>query len=225
MRPFVIALVLAATGCSAADPPAEERTFTRTCLPDSTVTGNPQNIEEMVALINSFPKPVSLPCVLESLDRPITLTASANTFSAQPAYGPNNPRIFIERGDLTLAVVTKGEGRALLEFGHNQTETRSLKAELHFPIETEVAPDAPYTRVLDDRGTSCAFCHFNETLDTNIDFAEAYVSEIIELLPFDVVELDYLVWSFENCDRELEPDRCAMFDSIFAHGEVRETER
>jgi hypothetical protein len=198
------------------------KTRPRECIPGEGVTGHPQTIEETVALINSFPKPVTLPCLLESLDRPIELSATANTFSAQPAYGPNNPRIFILRGDLVLSVVTKGEGRELLEFGLQRSPSRSLKAEVHFPVQEQLDPAAPYSRVQDESGTSCGFCHFNETRDDTIPFAAAYESEVIAPKGLDLVDLDYLQWAFEECDPEAEPDRCAMFDSIFAHGEVRE---
>lgn len=196
----------------------------RTCLPGDGVTGFPQTVEEAVALINSFPKPVSLPCVLESLDRPIDLTATSNSVSAQPAFGPNNPRIFIFRGDLSLSVVTKGDGRELLEFGLARGEEHTLKAEIHFPVTEDIEPAVPYERVIYQSGTTCGFCHLDETRDPTIDFTAAFQSQLIRPASNKLVDLDYLMWSYSACDPELEPDRCAMFDSIFAHGEVRETE-
>lgn len=220
---IVAALLL---GCAEPEPapgPAMRPTRPRTCLPGEGVTGNPQTIEDTVALINSFPMPVTLPCLLESLDRPIALTASSNVFSAQPAYGPNNPRIFIVRDQLVLAVVTKGDGSELLEFGYQHSPTRSVKAEIHFPVTEPVALAAPYERVEYDDGSSCAFCHFNEVRDTSIDFAKAYLSEVIPPANHDIVELDYMQWSFQECDPELEPERCEIYDSIFANGEVVET--
>ena len=225
-RIALLPLLLSLIGCGdeSGEETTPERTYNpRVCLPSAGVSGSPQTIEDTVALINSFPMPVSLPCLLQSLDRPLSLSATNSSFSAQPAYGPNNPRIFVLVGDLELSVVPKGDSRELLEFGLKRTEGRSLKGELHFPVESELDPDDPYTRVLqDDESTACAFCHFNETLDKTIPGGNAYISEIIDIDKYERVELDYLRWSFDVCRPDVEPDRCAMFDAIFAHGEVVE---
>jgi hypothetical protein len=219
---FTCTALVACGGGETTDDDAMRPTKPRVCIPGDGVTGNPQTIEETVELINSFPKPVSLPCLLESLDRPISLSASSNDFSAQPAFGVNNPRIFIAVGPLVLSVVTKGDSSELLEFGLQRSSSRSLKAELVFPVLEDLESSAPYERVRDADGTGCAFCHLGESRDAEIDFAEAYVSEVIPIDNRDIVELDYLTWSFEQCDPVAEPERCDMFDSIFAQGDVVE---
>lgn len=221
----VLSVALLSIACGGGDDVFDDgmrATKPRVCLPGDGVTGSPQTVEETVALINSFPKPVSLPCVLESLDRPIALTATSNSVSAQPAYGPNNPRIFIFRGDLSLSIVTKGDGRELLEFGLRRDEQHSLKAEIHFPVTENIEPATPYERVLYESGTTCGFCHLDEIRDPVIDFTAAFQSQLIHPANNKLVDLDYLMWAYAACDPELEPDRCDMFDSIFAHGEVRE---
>lgn len=223
-----LAMALLSAGCGAEggelDEP-EPRPKVRACLPPEGFDGMPSTIEEVVELINALPKPVTVPCLLSSFDRPLEVNATSNTFSAQPAFGPNNPRIFIYREDLLISVVTKGEGRPLVEFGLMRSPTKSLKGELAFPIEEEITPAAPYERitaeaVIGNSGSKCGFCHLNESLDPDIDFADGYVSDLISPPPSTVVDLDYLLWAYDNCNPETEADRCAMFDSIFAFGDV-----
>ena len=165
-----------------------------------------------------------MPCLLQSLDRPLVFEATSNTFSLQPGYGPNNPRIFILKGDLRLSVVPKGEGRPLLELSEQTEPGRSIKGELLFPIEGPLDHALPFDRILADSGTKCAFCHFGEERVDAIDWATAYASNIVEISGSQRVHLDYLTWVHEECDREREPDRCAMLDGVFGYGEVIERE-
>lgn len=222
----VVALISGACG---GDPDLEEpadvpRPKVRHCLPPEGFDGTPSDVQEIVDLINALPKPVTIPCLLETFDRPLELNATSNTFSAQPAFGPNNPRIFIFRDALLVSVVTKGDGRPLLELGWMRSDTRTVKAEIAFPVAEELSPAAPYDRLteegLNTDGTKCGFCHLGESLDPEIDVTAAYVSDLVRPPNNSVVDLDYLLWAYEGCDPEMEPDRCAMFDSIFAHGEV-----
>ncbi len=194
----------------------------RTCIPPDGVSGRPTDVEETVALIIALDKPVTLPCLLESLDRPFELLATSNIVSAQPAFGPNNPRLFLILDDLFLSVVPKGKGRELLEFGVRRSATTSVKAEIHFPVTADVAPEDPYDRLLYGSGTPCGFCHTGERPDEEIAFTQAFVSRIVDPPENTVIDREYLDWVWEDCDLSLEPDRCAMFDSIFAHGEVRD---
>ena len=199
----------------------------RTCYPPEGFDGHPTDVEQVVAMLNAMPKPVTVPCFLDALQRPFELNATSNTFSAQPAFGPNNPRIFIFRDKLAIAVVTKGDGRPLVELGLERAHGRSLKAEIEFPVEAELPLEQPYLHLTEDEtvsgeGTTCGFCHLGESRDPSIDFAPAYVSSMIPPAPNDRVDLDYLLWAWENCDPDAEPDRCAMFDAIFAQGEVSE---
>ena len=220
----LMAGVAVACGGEAGEPEDVPRPKVRTCLPPEGTDGTPSTIEEMVNLINALPKPVTVPCLLETFDRPLELNATSNTFSAQPAFGPNNPRIFIFREELIVAVVTKGEARPLVELGLMRSETRTLKAEIAFPVTEDLSQTEPYDRLTEDgmatNGTKCGFCHIGESLDAEIDITDAYVSDVVKPPKNSVVDLDYLLWSYEGCDSEQEPDRCAMFDSIFAHGEV-----
>jgi len=223
---FAMLSLLAVAACGDAeetDPPGRD-VPPQTCFAPVELGGSPQSIEDVVALINALPKPLDLPCLLQTLDRPLELNATSNVVSAQPAYGPNNPRIFIVKNNLVLSVVPKGDGRPLLEMSVMRSPNTSVKAEIEFPVTDTLPPSAPYDRVVFEGGsvpgTTCGFCHLGEGRDPLIDFADAFESQIIELDFATMVELDYLKWAYSECDRDLEPDRCAMFDAIFGYGEV-----
>src|SRR6187551_2246457 len=88
------------------------------CHPPSGISGAPQTIEDVTALINALAAEhdgkVELPCFVASLDRPLGATASAGYFSAQPAHGARSPRVFLWSGALVLSVVPEGIGKDLL---------------------------------------------------------------------------------------------------------------
>lgn len=194
----------------------------RTCFPPAGLDGSPGTIEDVVALLDGLPKPITVACLLETLDRPLRIEASSDTFSLQPAYGPNNPRIFVFSGDLVITIVPKGEGSEVVELGVLRGPMRSVKGEIAFPVTESLAPSAPYDRILDEGGgqTTCAFCHLGETRDLTVDSAEVYVSDVLHPLPRHLVDFEDVRHQFETCDPEAEPARCAVFDAIFGHGEV-----
>ncbi|WP_236518779.1 hypothetical protein [Sandaracinus amylolyticus] len=214
-------------GCSTAPPRATSDASTqsdgstsRRCTPPEGVSGSPRTIDEVVTLINALPSPVTIPCFLEALDRPLYVEATLSRVSAQPAFGERSPRIFLFIGDVVLSVVPDGEGAPLLELAEFVEETRSRKAELHLPIETPVSPAAPYERVRYESGTTCGGCHSGEVRDETIDFTDAFVSRALRPRDTDLVELDLLRSEWLACSAQEEPDRCAMLDALFAHGPV-----
>lgn len=224
-----LSLTLACVGADASDDEAAGSTTTghaeppwplpRTCEPPPGL-GSASTIEDVVALVNALPKPTSLACVLESLDRPLAVHASTSTAGAQPATGPENPRIFLLRGDLVMSLVPEGEASATLELGYAIGERRSIKAELEFPVSDVLAPSAPYDQVQLGAGTSCGLCHGAETRVDSIDFATAWASDVFQDEPEQALPLGFLRQSAIDCDHEATPDRCALLDSIFGHGEV-----
>ena len=129
------ALVLAACASPAVSPQlsTDGSTAERRCVPPDGVSGSPQTIDEVVALIDALPPPVTLPCFLESLDRPLHVEAAISRSSAQPAYWDRSPRLFLFIGDLVLTVVPEGSGAALLEMGEFVDETHTRKAEQVVP--------------------------------------------------------------------------------------------
>lgn len=191
----------------------------RTCEPPPGL-GRPATIEDVVALVNALPKPTSLPCVLESLERPLSLYATTSTAGAQPASGPENPRIFVFSGNLVMSVVPQGEASATLELAYAIGDRRSIKAELAFPIDEALAPSAPYDQVDFGGGSSCGVCHGGESRVESIDFATAWASDVFQDEPDQALSLSFLRLSARECDPAAEPERCAMLDAIFGHGEV-----
>jgi hypothetical protein len=186
------------------------------CQPSPGATGAPNSIEEAVILINSLPKPTSIPCFLESLDRPLRLSATQAIISAQPAKGRRSPRIFLFTNGLIISVVPEGVGTNVVEFGELQPEDRSIKGELEFPIHTPVPWEGPFTQVMFDEGrTNCAFCHASEVAARQVGTATAYASAALRPNAGDDVPLSELREQAENCDLLRESERCAMLQTLF----------
>lgn len=191
------------------------------CAPPAEVSDQPSSVEDTVALVNAMPRPLTLPCFLEALARPLPLHATRSEFSAQPAKGNRSPRIFLSLGSLTFSVVPEGIGAPLLEIGEERPDLRSLKAELHFPVKEAVTPSEPYELVLlRDDLTGCAFCHATELREESVPGGNGYVSQALRPRASERVALDSLRLEHEACDPRAEPDRCALLDGLFGWGEV-----
>jgi len=176
-----------------------------------------------VTLLNALAKPVTLPCFLETLPRPLELHAALSVFSAQPASGVRSPRLFLFLDPLIMSVVPDGVGRALLELGELQSETRSVKAEVEFPVRTELSQQDPFDHVLfNELATSCSLCHQQEER-VRIGGAEAFASQALRPTAEQRVGVAELRAELSACDAVAEPERCAMLEAIFGR-EVRDRE-
>ena len=173
----------------------------RRCAPGPNVSGAPRSIEQVVDLINSLPKPVSVACFVESLDAPLKVYASNSVASLQLSTGPQDPRWFIFSLPLIMSVTSDGPGAELLEMGVLQPDNRrTLLGELRMPIDTEIKHALPYERIGQDLGTTCGFfCHQNEAPDPSITFAKAFVSKSIRAAPDSEVTLDSLRGVLSRC--------------------------
>jgi hypothetical protein len=193
------------------------------CLPGPGATGSPRNIEDMVALINSLPKPVSIPCVVESLDRPLHVFGTNSRASLQLSAGPSDPRLFIFKLPLIISVTTEGHGASLLEVSVVQPgNRRSLKGELRFPLPDRVTHALPYARIREGEGTACGFfCHGAEEQDPRIPFAEAFVSRAIRPSLSSEVGLDTLHRLKLECRPQANPQRCDLLSALLEHGDVQ----
>jgi hypothetical protein len=183
----------------------------------------PRSIAQMMELVNALPKPLSLACLVESLERPIELYATRSVISAQPAEGTRSPRIFLFEDPLIMSVAPAGPGGHLLELGELRSENSSLKGELEFPIAEALGPEAPYERIVfDEERTGCAFCHRSEKQAPDITFTRAYISQALRPVPKERVSLESLEREQGACDPAAEPERCALLEALLEPGDVLE---
>lgn len=191
------------------------------CVAPPGVSNAPRSIAEAVTLVNALPKPVTVACYLEALARPLELYATRGAISAQPAVGARSPRIFLFFDPLIASVVPDGMGRDLVEFGELESDTRSLKGELRFPIGAEVSADEPFAHLLfQGSRTACSLCHAEEVPHAELTFATAFVSRSLKPRPEERVSLTDLITEFLNCDPSAEPERCAILNGLFEQGDV-----
>jgi hypothetical protein len=221
-------VILSAFGCSEpASSPSEPgaRSPTPGCRAPAGVSAAPHTIDEAVALINALPKPLSLSCFLESLARPLQIHATNSLFSAQPAVGLRSPRIFLFQDPNVMSIVPAGEGAALLEFGEQRPEYRSLKGEIVFPVSAQLPPNAPFDKLLfNSQFTTCGGCHAGELQESEISGVRSFVSLALRPRPRDQVPTLALIRELETCDRALEAERCAILDGLLGWGQVTDRE-
>ena len=200
-----------------------ERTPTPGCRAPVGVSNSPHTISEALTLINALPKPLSLPCFLESLARPLQINATYSLFSAQPAQGLRSPRIFVFQDPTLFSIVPEGDGAPLLEFGEQRPEFRSLKGEIVFPVAAPLEASAPFDKLMfsaQSTTTTCGGCHAGELQESVIAGVPTFVSVALRPRPQEQVTALSLRHELEICDRTLEPQRCAMLDALMGWGEV-----
>jgi len=211
-------------GCAAPDD-SEPSTDTdgwevaRTCLPPPGL-GRPEHIDGVVALVNALPMPVTLPCVLEALERPLAVLGATSPFSAQATTEQDSPRLFVFSGDLVLSVVTTGEARELLELGEYVEPGRTLKAEIEFPVEAPLPASAPFEHALLGESTSCGLCHGSERYAGKVGEISTYTSDALAAEADRVIPIGLVEQHARDCDPTRDPARCDLFEGIFAHGDV-----
>lgn len=189
-------------------------------IPEACQSGGeaPQTIAELVAHIEALPHPVTIPCLLASLPRPLSVVATDSKFSVQPADGPDNPRIFVLGEGLILSVVPVGDGARLLEFSEWISPTHTIKGELEFPITGALSADAPYDLGLEGFLTRCGVCHRDEYEVPGRPGVHA--SEAIRPAEFSLVPIDGLDAVLASCDWVGEPARCEMLSGLLDFGEL-----
>lgn len=229
-----VVVAAALSGCSSSDelpPPAQGDVVgaepitpePRPCALDGRAS--PQTVLEVIDRVNALPRPVTLPCFVESLARPLELNATESLISAQPAVGRRSPRTFIFADPLIMSISFDGVGSHLLELGEVRPGgTRALKAEIEFPVTAELSRAAPFERILFlENLTSCGACHQDEELAPDVTFTRAFVSRALRPLPRERVALDSLALELDGCDPGREPERCALLEAVFG-GPVVERE-
>lgn len=212
-----LAIIVIAQGCSSqksGSSSQSSQTFVEGC---ATITqyASPQTIGEAVELINASPKPLTVGCFINKLAKPLQVNMTDSTFSAQPAAGETNPRVFIKSGNLLISIVTKGAGSEVIEFGELQGDTSTIKGELDFPITGPIAVDAPFTKIRNvaGTGTNCAGCHNTEL--PALQYTGAFVSTAFKPSVGTNVNINFILREWVNCDRTNEADRCQILDAMY----------
>jgi hypothetical protein len=203
-------------------PPAEEEEEGSRCKAALGVSGSPQTISEAIILLNTLPKPATLACFLEALDRPLTLYMTKSDDSLQPSPGARSPRTFVLRGDMEMSVVLDGSASNTLEFGFRPQLSRSIKAEVLFPVTRDVTESSLFDRVqLTPRTTKCGACHVAED---HVDYPGfplgVYESDVLAPFDMDEVSIESMKAEAADCDADSEPYRCGLLSALFDHGEV-----
>lgn len=218
-------------GCGASDPstgPSEpaERVHNPLCVAPAGVSNAPQSIAETLRLLDALPKPLTIPCFLESLARPLSIHATFGILSAQPAVGARSPRIFLFFGPNTMSIAPEGDGATVLEFGEERPDYRSLKAELAFPITLPQVPAAaPFDKTaFNDTVSTCGLCHAAESREPNAPSLHAFVSQALRPLPRNQVTSAALSYELGICDPKVEPERCAILDGLLGWGPVSDAQ-
>jgi hypothetical protein len=106
--------------------------------------------------------------------------------------------------------------------------SNSTKGEIYFPIEDQLEPEDAFSRLTprestgltSDEATSCGVCHDNEEPAPDYPFSGAFISAIVRPQPFFDVSIDSLKEERQLCDSDVEPERCAVLEALFDHGEV-----
>ncbi len=222
-----VILLFGYTNCSSSLSPTSGASSSSAgaCPAADPLLSNPSTIDQVVTLINSLPKPLSIDCFLTTLPKPMQVFAVNNGFSAQPSAGVESPRIFILQPGLSLSVVPAGPGGNFLELGQFVVGGQSVKAEIEFPITANLPVDLPYTRLLDTvGGTNCRFCHQREAPISPGFAGPAFVSDVVKPDPFRRVTSANLRQYALACDTSREAYRCAMLRAIFVSGQGQDTD-
>ena len=193
------------------------------CQAPEGVNNNPATIAETVDLINALREAeggvVTLPCFLQSLQRPLRMNGTTSRLSAQPATGAQNPRLFLLSQDMWLSVVPDGLGLPFLELGQPTETNRSIKAEIEFPVHEPLTQASPYERLASgNKVTTCGICHLDEKPALGIP--NAMDSKTFRPAPKTVVPFDKIREEAAACDNVATPERCEMFNALFKHGKV-----
>jgi hypothetical protein len=195
------------------------------------VSAAPMTIADAVTMANALvaagTAPLTIPCFLSRLARPIAVIGSSSAFSLQPAHGRRNPRMFVFLGPtrLVLSVSTLGDGSERIELAEYPTSLlRSIKAEMAFPMTAPITQAEPFDRIRMGAGTVCNSCHRNEMPAPEITVTNGFESGVFQPRFDELVSVPEMQDYDQKCDPQAEPYRCAMFRALFDHGAVTEAQ-
>lgn len=213
---LIVFLLTMPTACSK----NKEETTVGDCTSIDSSLRNPQTIGDTLNLINALPKPTSLDCFINALQPPLKVFATNSSFSAQPAQGNSNPRIFILKDKLVLSIVPAGSGRTMLELGE-ASASQSFKGEVQFPVENTVT----LSQIADHLSggatvTSCAACHFSESKPSYQGKGPIYLSNILRPDESQRVGQTFMKIQAETCNSEVNKYRCDILKAVYINGQA-----
>jgi hypothetical protein len=221
-------------GCAAGggEVPAEVDATTQAACPSLPpgISGSPLTIADAVAMANALvdqgAAPLTIPCFVSRLDRPLTALGVDGEFSLQPGDGRRSPRMFAILGatNLVVSFAPAGSASDRVELAEYPTPLRSIKAEMAFPMTAKVSPAEPYDRIRTGDGTVCGGCHRYEVQAPQVTVTKAFESGVFKARPEEVVPVPEMQTQERSCDPKQEPYRCAMFQALFEHGAVLQGE-
>ncbi len=177
-------------------------------------------IEDVIALINTLPRPVTIPCVLDVLPRPFAVNATTSDLSVQPGEGVGNPRVFVKIDFLLISFTMAANEPPTLEFSQLLNDDESVKGEILFPVDNMLLSDAAFAGVVrpGNIGTRCAACHFSERLASPPFPANAFVSRALRPFERQSVSFEILIDMVKNCAAMATP-RCDLLNALFRGAE------
>ena len=220
---FVVAMTFVGlVGCVSESAHSQREDPTTKCRA-AGLDGSAGTLTSALSLIDSLPRPLTLTCFIESLPRPLNVIGSTNDFSLQAAE-PSSPRVLAIFDQLVVSWVPAGPGRQRLEFAEERPNARSVKAEVLLPMDGSVTPQT-FEHMLHPGGqsTTCGGCHFDEVPE-DVNGIRLFASKSLRVAPDEVVRVEGLRALHEACDDGVEPARCAVWNAMFAHGDVLDTE-
>lgn len=219
---FIVFTFLLVSACGGKQAPEDQPAQLSCAAPAGAVL---TDIQSLVNWVNAMEKPLTLPCFIESLPRPLKIQSAFSEFSAQPSPALRSPRIFFFFDRLILTVAVDQDFAEfpypLLEMSYLVDEPNLIttKAELKFPLSNTISAGTPYEGLsFNERISQCSFCHPRESIRETVAGQPVYQSQILR--PSTPLPLAQLIQQAENCNRADEPYRCAMLSSIVDHGEL-----
>ncbi len=217
-------LCLAALRCTSA--PAPEDPSTRTlaaCRAAAAAPGSLRTVADFTRHVNMLPRPVTVPCFVASLPRPLSIVAATSPISGQPTPDADNPRLFLLFPTITITVLADGTAAEQIEFAEWVDATHSLKAELAMPPRPNLADDAAFARVRLDGGvgTTCGLCHRDELPSERIPSAFvslAYRPPTSALIGFGQLPV---IAAASCAGSRVSSGRCLFWHALMDYGELR----
>lgn len=173
------------------------------------------SLNDLVAVINDFPKPLQLETLVSALMKDAAIIGSTNSFSAQAPKG-EDPRILVRNGGGLIFSILPGSNS--LELSEETLRDFSKKAHLDFPIEDDISEKNLFFKVSSgedgDMNTCGTSCHRPRLSADGQAFP--YESNKIAVSNRYKVSVQQIADLHASC--ESKSKTCAMYDAIFIHG-------